>query len=315
VIEKQTTLQKELSFQGVGVHSGEFSQIKLLPAPASTGIVVRRAKSSSHTFSIGGIVPEPAHYATVLSYNNWRISTVEHVMAAVGIMRVDNVIIEIEGDEIPILDGSSLPFVQGIQRAGLTELAEPRRYLSPRGELTFSDDEGRLIRITPAGDNLDGTTDVALYVKYSAYFEHPLVGACTFDGQITTDFFVHQVAPARTFGFLAHLPLLRKKGLAKGTTLGNTVVMDEEGFLNDLRFDDEFIRHKVLDLLGDLSLLGMPLAGTVTGAKTGHNFNRQVIEHFIAHPDEWHVVIPGQSVRADFSTSRTTSKYRDTKVQ
>lgn len=286
----QTTLAKEITLHGVGVHNGKPSSITLTPAAADNGITLSTNTCPDRRIRIGTIIPQPALHATVLAGSDWLVSTIEHVMATLGGMSVDNVHLHVEGDEVPILDGSSYPFVQAIQEVGLVQLEQPKKYLTPRAPLTFEDDEGRTIRIEPACTNKDGSYDTQLHIDYTASFATPLAGSPAFKGSITTDFFTDELAPARTFGFLAQMPFLHKHGLAQGTTLGNTLVIGEDELLNEPRMADECVRHKVLDLIGDLSLLGTQLAGSVVAHKTGHRFNRLVIEHFVNHPGEWQYI-------------------------
>ncbi len=283
----QLTIKQTLTFEGIGVHTGQKSSITLKPAIAGTGIIVRHVKFPDSPLHIGRVVPEEAMYATVLANGQWQVSTIEHVMAAIGGLGIDNVIIEVDSPEVPILDGSAHPFAQKILETGLEELSEDAEFLTPKKTLIFEDKEdNRRIEIQPA--QMDGSViDTNLYVDYSADFDHHLVGAGNVKGQIGPTFFVEEIAPARTFGFLSQLPQMRKEGLAQGASLDNTVVIGEDGYLNERRFDDEFVRHKLLDLIGDLTLLGKKLAGTLKARRTGHRFNRQVIEHYIQHPDQW----------------------------
>ncbi len=288
--KKQTTLKKEIFFEGIGVHSGTPSSFILKPAAADQGIVIVDAKDKTKSFKIGHVVPEVAMHATVIDYQGWRLSTIEHLMAALGFLDVDNAIIEIDGNEVPILDGSALPFVQGIQQVGLQELNEIKSYITPKNTLLFEGD-GKTLVIEPAKHTVNPSgRDTKLHITYKAHFDHPLIGARVFQHKVDKDTFIKELAPARTFGFLSQLPFLRKHGLSQGASLGNTVVIGEEELLNDPRFEDEWVRHKVLDLLGDLTLLGLRLAGSVRAEKTGHSFNRKVIEHFVNHPDEWEVI-------------------------
>lgn len=279
----QKTIAQKLSFDGLGIHSGEGASVSIYPAPAGFGIVLLSTQVPNEPIKIGSIIPEQSMHATVLKSKNWGISTVEHLFAAIQGLGIDNLIVEVENQELPILDGSALPFVQGITSVGLIEQNANKIFITPKETLVF-EEPGRFIKIEPAKDNLD------LNFEYSVDFEHPLLQPSTFSGKLSQDFFVNQVAPARTFGFLEQLPLLRKHGLAKGTTLGNTVVIGEDVFLNMRRFDDELVRHKLLDLLGDLAILGKNLVGTVKAHKTGHSFNRKVVEHFLKNPDLWQLI-------------------------
>lgn len=284
----QTTLKSSVVFEGIGVHSGKPSRVVLLPADADHGIVFYNQDNREQKIVIGKVVPEVAMHATVIKTDGWFVSTLEHLMAALYVLGVDNLRIEVQGYEVPILDGSALPFAQGILDVGLTEQSVLKRYLTPKMPLTFNDNAGRSIIITPALKH-DNNFNKDFIFDYSADFNHPLIGQTQMQGKLTHDFFMHDIAPARTFGFLQQLPFLRQHNLACGTSLGNTVVIGDE-LLNDMRLPSECIRHKVLDLIGDLSLLGLFLIGTVKAHKTSHSFNRLVIQHFINNPEQWELV-------------------------
>jgi len=280
---KQKTIRTSIFIEGMGVHTGEPSSVTLRPSEPNSGIVLIHKQIPDKPLVIGTFVPEPAMHATVLKGEGWAVSTVEHLLSALSGLGIDNISVEISGNEVPILDGSALPFVQALKKAGIIEQAETKVFLTPVQTLKF-EDQGRFIEITPA---LKGQQ--TLTFDYSVEFEHPLLQQTSLSGVLSPQFYAKKVAPARTFGFLDQLPFLRKHGLARGTTLGNTVVVGEDMFLNSRRFTDELIRHKLLDLLGDLALLGKQLVGSIRAHKTGHNFNRQVIQHLLDHPDQWQI--------------------------
>ena len=294
---QQRTLKQEVIFEGIGVHSGQLAKIVLKPAVHDFGIVFTNPTISGSVFKIGSVIPEVAMQATVLKNSSWALSTTEHLLAAIVATGLDNVLIEVNGFEIPIMDGSAAPFVQGILDSGFQLQNAVKKYITPKEKLRFEDKAGRFIEIHPAQDkyiaqdnNLGQDKSINLHLSYTADFANKLVGSSQFECLLTPEFFAQNIAPARTFGFLEQLPQMRKIGIAKGTSLGNTVVLSNEGFLNETRFDDECVRHKVLDLIGDLSLLGLSLVGKVIAAKTGHSFNREVVVHYISNPDQWMVV-------------------------
>ncbi|MBY0354036.1 UDP-3-O-acyl-N-acetylglucosamine deacetylase [Candidatus Babeliales bacterium] len=278
----QQTLKQELVFSGIGVHSGVFSTVRLVPAPADTGIVFRHEKFPNDPLYVGKVIPEVAMHATVIRHAHWMISTIEHLMAALMMMDVDNVIIIVDGVEIPILDGSAFPFVQGIMHIGLLSQGQSKKFLTPARVLTF-EHEDRFLQISPEKSREQRT----LFIDYTAEFDNHTKNSAQLSGVVSQDFFEREIAPARTFGYVGQLPFLRKHGLAQGTSLGNTVVAGADGYINDVRYQDEFVRHKFLDLIGDLSLLGRPLVGSICAKKTGHSFNRLVIQHYCEHPEEW----------------------------
>ncbi|MFH1254613.1 MAG: UDP-3-O-acyl-N-acetylglucosamine deacetylase [bacterium] len=312
---QQRTLKQEVIFEGIGVHSGQLAKIVLKPADHDFGIVFTNPAFPDAVFKIGSVIPEVAMQATVLKNSSWALSTTEHLLAAIVAIGLDNVLIEVSGFEIPIMDGSAASFVQGILDSGFHVQNAVKKYLTPKQMLKFEDKAGRFIEIYPAQDNypaqinqhaqdscsahanhnaqvnhLDQNKSTDLLISYTADFANKLVGNSQFQCLLTPEFFAQNIAPARTFGFLEQLPQMRKLGIAKGTSLGNTVVLSNEGFLNETRFEDECVRHKVLDLIGDLSLLGLSLSGKVIAAKTGHSFNREVVVHYISNPDKWQVV-------------------------
>ncbi len=281
-MHKQHTLAQEITFNGIGVHNGQDCCVTLKAAPANTGIEIHRS-GNTEVMKIGTIVPQVAMHATVLVQGSWKVSTIEHVLAALAGLGVDNAIVELSGDEAPILDGSSAVFVKEIEQGGVVAQDAMREYLTPTEVITFEDKENnRLIEIHPAQAG-----DTSLHIEYEADFDMPGIEAskinCTLDG----DFFAKEIAPARTFGFYEQLPYLQKHGLAQGASLDNTLVIKDGAYVNEPRFSDECVRHKLLDLIGDLYLLGKPLAGKVVARRTGHSFNRLVVEHKLAHPGKW----------------------------
>jgi UDP-3-O-[3-hydroxymyristoyl] N-acetylglucosamine deacetylase len=280
---KQRTINKEVSIEGIGVHLGQSSRITLKSAEINSGIIFFNPKFPKEKIVLGKIIPEQAIHASVLKGERLVISTIEHLMACVAAFQIDNLLIEIDGIEVPILDGSAISFVEIIESVGIKEQDANKKFLTPRKKLVFEDEEsGRFIEILPAKND-----DTNFYFDYTVDFKHHLVGIGNLKDTFSLNYFKNNIAPARTFGFLEQLPFLRSQGLAKGTSLGNTVVIGEEEFLNEPRFDDEFVRHKLLDLIGDLALLGKSLAGTVNAKRTGHNFNRLVIQDYINNPDNW----------------------------
>lgn len=258
----QTTLRTSVSIEGVGLHSGHPVRATLRPAPPDHGIVFVRADHPDT--DIPAALESAANYdhATTLSLRGVSIGTVEHVLSAAAGEGLDNCRIEIEGPEVPILDGSALPFVRLLHAAGFERQGASVRPLTLQRsvEVTRGD---RSIRFTPDG--------AGLTVTYEIDFPHPIVGRQSLTVTVGPEEYASAIAPARTFGFLREIEIMRARGLARGGNLHNAVVLDEEGIISGpLRFRDEFVRHKVLDLIGDLSLLGAPLKGHVHARKAGH---------------------------------------------
>ncbi len=266
-VDLQFTIRKPVAVEGVGLHTGQPSRITLFPAPANTGIVF--CASDCHRTRIQA---SPEHvvdvqFATTLGLNGARVRTVEHLLAATVALGIDNLLVEVEGDEIPALDGSAKPFVDLLYTAGKTRLPLPRRPLVIRKPIRVGDDR-RWLQILPAD---------RFRISYTLDIDHPVVGTQAFSFGCTEQTFVKELAPARTYGFLKDVGTLRKNGLAKGGSLDNAVVVGRRTVLNgSLRYQDEFVRHKILDLIGDLGLLGRPLVGHVVARNAGHTLNHQL---------------------------------------
>lgn len=280
----QQTLAKSVVFSGVGVHTGRFTQIELFPAAPNTGIVFIHINYPDEPIEIGKIVPLSAMHATVLRQRSWMLSTVEHLMASLRMVGLDNVQIKVQGEEIPILDGSAAPFLHAFQRAGIVAQGVSKKFLTPLQPLEFKEKEGKNILLRP----LQSADRVGTFkCSYKASFQHGLLGDRYRQEVIDLAIFKNTIAPARTFGFIEQLPFLRKHQLAMGSSLGNTLVFTAEEEINSSRIAEEWLNHKILDFIGDLGLLPYPFTGAVEAAQTGHAFNRFIIEHYLTHPEGW----------------------------
>jgi UDP-3-O-[3-hydroxymyristoyl] N-acetylglucosamine deacetylase len=274
----QTTIEKPVATKGVGLHTAVNSHLRLVPAPANTGIVFRRVDLDN--FEIEAHVRNVARvsYATSLMKKGVLLSTTEHVLAALYSCGVDNVYIELDALELPILDGSSQPFIEMLEQAGIRRLRKRRRYLKVVKPLEVSEG-GRRIGIYPADD-----FRVRCYVEYA----HPAVGTQEIELRVGRESFSRMLAPARTFGFVQDFEGLRRMGLIRGGSLENAIVLNESGVMNGpLRFPDEFGRHKALDLIGDLALVGRPLLARVEAYKAGHALHTQLVTRLLADPSLW----------------------------
>ena len=278
LVSYQTTIERPVATQGVGLHTAVKSHLRLVPAPANTGIVFRRVDLDN--FEIEAHVRNVARvsYATSLMKKGVLLSTTEHVLAALYSCGVDNVYIELDALEVPILDGSSQPFIEMLEEAGIRRLRKRRRYLKVVKALEVS--EGwRKIGIYPADD-----FRVQCFVEYN----HPAVGAQEVQMEVGRETFSKRLAPARTFGFVQDFEGLRRMGLIRGGSLENAIVLNEGGVMNGpLRFPDEFGRHKALDLIGDLALVGRPLLARVEAYKAGHALHTQLVTRLLADPSLW----------------------------
>ena len=279
----QRTIAEKISCTGIGLHTGAPVQLTLHPARVGSGIVFVRS-DLAHPVEI------PARreavtstvMATTLGCGDATVSTVEHLLSALYSLGVDNARIEVDGPEIPVMDGSAASFVFLIRAAGLFEQNAPRRLLCIREALEVRDGD-RSIRIEAAR---------SLRISYSVDFTHPAIGRQSLENvEVNGETFEYEIGRARTFGFLREVETLWRNGLGRGGNLDNTVIMDDHRVLNEdgLRWSDEFVRHKILDLIGDLSLLGLPVAGHVTAVRGGHALHQALVEKILANPDAWRV--------------------------
>jgi UDP-3-O-[3-hydroxymyristoyl] N-acetylglucosamine deacetylase len=297
-MDSQRTLRRQVQCAGIGLHSGSKVTLRLKPAPADFGIRFRRT-------DLGGLeIPATINhlagiqYATGLARDQATVDTVEHLLAALVSVGVDNVAVELDFPEVPIMDGSAAPFVYLIQEAGLRPLGAPRRYLKVLRPIALSRGEKR-IALYPSDH---------FKLTYSISFDHPLLRHQARTTCITEETFIEEIAPARTFGFLKEVEMLRQHGLALGGSLDNAVVLGETGILNNtLRFEDEFVRHKMLDAIGDLALVGYPLVGHVVAHRGGHALHTAFAAKVLEETDAWRLVeapyaaprhVPGLSVAA-----------------
>ena len=276
----QRTLRKVASCTGIGLHSGHKVSISLKPAPADFGIRFYRAdlgvEIPAHVSCLGSV----QQLQTGLRKQNASVETVEHLLSALRSLGVDNAIIELNQSEVPIMDGSAAPWVYMIQSAGTKELGTSRK----------------TIEILSTVEVRDGDKRIALYpsdrfkISYTIAFDHPLLRHQEMSLDVTEQSFIEQVAPARTFGFLKEVEMLRQRGQALGGSLDNAVVVGETGVLNPLRFDDEFVRHKMLDAIGDLALVGHPIRGHLVVHRGGHALHTAFASELLRQTGAWRLV-------------------------
>ncbi len=274
----QTTLERPVETHGVGLHTAVKGRLRLTSAPADTGIVFRR--TDLENFEIEAHVRNVARvsYATSLMKKGVLISTTEHLLAALYSCGVDNVYAELDALEVPILDGSSQPFIEMLAAAGVRRLRKRRKYMKVVKPLEFSDGD-RKIGIYPADE---------FRVRCFVDFAHPLVGQQEVELKVCRETFSVMLAQARTFGFLDDVERLRAVGLIRGGSLENAIVLSRDGIMNGpLRYADEFGRHKALDLIGDLALVGRPLKAFVKAHKAGHALHTQLVTRLLADRSLW----------------------------
>ncbi|HEY2995890.1 MAG TPA: UDP-3-O-acyl-N-acetylglucosamine deacetylase [Methylomirabilota bacterium] len=263
---RQQTTRKTVALEGVGLHSGKRVSIILSPAPAESGIVFRLGSGGEPIPAAPESVVD-SHYATTIGHNGARIQTVEHLMAATAGLGIDNLDVVVEGNEVPAMDGSAKPFVALLAAAGRTTQGARRRPVAITQPLRVGSGS-RWIQIVPAPE---------LRISYTLDNDHPAIGTQALSWVPTEQGFIEDYAPARTYGFLKDLGAMRKHGLALGGSLENAIVVGKRGTLNGLRYRDEFVRHKVLDLIGDLALLGRPILGHVIARNAGHALNFELV--------------------------------------
>jgi len=287
---KQRTIKHSITTTGIGLHSGRKVTLSLYPAPVNTGIVFRR-------IDVDPVVEIPAlaefvtdtTLATTLGKDGARISTVEHLLSALAGLGIDNLFIDVDADEIPIMDGSAAPFVFLLQSAGIKDQQAQKKFI-------------RILKPILVEDGQPGTAQYksaqflphhGFKINFTLEFNHPLFnGAQVLTMDLSASSFVEEISRARTFGFKAEYEWLRARNLALGGSLDNAIVIDDYRILNEdgLRYQDEFVRHKMLDAVGDLSMLGSPIVGAFEGFKSGHAMNNRLLRTLMATADAWEYV-------------------------
>lgn len=279
---KQTTLKQSFSATGIGLHSASPVSMTVLPAPAYTGFLFRRVDLNN--FEIPATPQYVAHvsYATTLMKSGVMIATVEHLLSALVGCGVDNAIIEIDSLEVPILDGSSLQWVELICGSGIVELPAPRAYLRVLKRVEVGEKE-RAMSIEPCAE---------FRITCVIDFPHPFIGVQTHEITFVNGNYVSEIAPARTFGFADQIETLRQNGLSRGASLENAIALTRDGIMNaePLRFPDEFVRHKILDIIGDLALCGMPILGHVRASRSGHGLHTMLLSTLLRNDSAWEVL-------------------------
>jgi len=275
MIEK-STIQKEIQLSGIGIHSGK--KVDLLLRPSSSGeIIFRRTDLNNLELRLDPKIIETKS-STYLVSKGCKIQTLEHFLAVLFMFGIDSLIVEISGDEIPIMDGSASPFVQAILKAGIKLLSEKKKNIKILKPFIIKEKDAA-VSFYP---------DSEFKITYSIEYDHPSIQKQEMSMSVNLKKFVKEIAPARTFGFLKDVPALRDQGLAMGGSLENAVVLDENGVISgSLRYPDEFVRHKILDLIGDLSLLGSPLIGHFEAHKAGHMLHLKAIHFILENPEFW----------------------------
>ena len=290
-MKQEQTIRTSVECKGVGLHSGAPVQLRILPAPSGSGIVFRRIDLDNFEIEATGRNIARVSYATSLMKKGVLISTTEHLLSAFIGTGIDNAIVELDNLELPILDGSARPFVDMIQRAGIRKQRRLRSYMRIRREIELREGN-KFIAVYPAD---------TYSVSYTIDFPHRLIGRETFRVDLTDGNFLREIAPARTFGFLHEADAMRQQGLIRGASTENAIVLTPEGLMNPpLRYADEFVRHKVLDLIGDLALVGKQILGNIVADRAGHAMHTALVSRLLRDKTLWEeTTLEEYRVRAD----------------
>ena len=278
---QEQTVRSSVACSGIGLHSGAPVHMRVLPAPPGAGIVFRRVDLDGFEIEATSRNVARVSYATSLMKKGVFISTTEHLLSAFTGLGVDNAFVELDNLELPILDGSAQPFVDLIQKAGIRKQRRPRRYMKILREVEMREGN-KFISVYPAD---------TYSVSYSINFPHPLIGKETFQVELSNGSYLKNIAPARTFGSREDEKVMRNMGLIRGASRENCIVLTRDGLENGpLRFPDEFVRHKVLDLVGDLALLGKPILGRIVADRAGHAMHTALVSRILRDQTLWEEV-------------------------
>ena len=277
---RQRTIAQPVSCSGIGMHSGKTVNLTIQPAPINHGIkFVRSDLPECPSISAHFNMVVDTSLATVIGYDGFIVSTIEHLMACFSGLSIDNALVELDAYEVPIMDGSAAPFSGLIRSAGIKEQVGPRYYFVIKKTIELKQD-GKSVAVHPSP---------SFRITCTIEFNHPLVQKQACSVYVSDQVFESEISRARTFGFMHEIEYLKRYGFARGGSLDNAIVIDRDKILNNegLRYQDEFVRHKILDCIGDFSLLGMPILGHVVLDKSGHTFNHAFIKKFFAKRDSW----------------------------
>ncbi|MDD8025303.1 MAG: UDP-3-O-acyl-N-acetylglucosamine deacetylase [Acidobacteriota bacterium] len=273
------TLRRPAEVSGLGVHSGKTVTLRILPSETGR-LVFRRPDLGGAEMGLA-LARVESRNSTALIGERFAVRTIEHVLAAFYAFGVTSAVLAVDADEMPIMDGSALPFVRAIEAAGIADLNRPISGMRIMKPLTV-EDKGAWVRLEPIGGDGPAVLD------YTIVYDHPAIGTSRLQKSLTPEVFEAEIAPARTFGFLKDVEMLHAQGLALGASLDNTIALDDHGVVNPpLRFPDEYVRHKLLDLAGDLALLGRPLIGRASAYRAGHRLHLEAVKKLLSNPDGW----------------------------
>lgn len=284
-MKMQHTLKEVVEFSGIGLHTGCPVNVSIMPSGADTGIrFFRKDLPGNPCIKAVSANVISTSYATTIGVKGASVSTIEHLMAAFYGMGIDNAIVELDGPEVPIMDGSAIDFIGMIESSGLMPLPARRKYLVIKKPIKVFDNDKYIYLLPP--DDMEFTID------YSIDFAHPFLNKQSFARLFSRDVFRKELGSARTFGFLKDVEALRANGLARGGSLENAIVISDTAILNEggLRYPDEFVRHKVLDMMGDIALVGAPVIGQLVAYRSGHSLNHELAKKVLERPGRWELM-------------------------
>jgi UDP-3-O-[3-hydroxymyristoyl] N-acetylglucosamine deacetylase len=280
---KQKTIKKEVEFKGIGLHSGEITTIKLLPSDSNTGIIFRDSFNKNNYIHCNSNNITETKLNTTLENEKFKISTIEHLLCAISIRGIDNIIIEINNSEIPIMDGSAMPFIIMLNEAGIQELSSNKQFIKIKKSVVVKDDD-KIASLIPSN---------SFNINFEIDFDHPFIKNT--EQKLSIEFFtedlVYKISRARTFGFIKDIEFLKSIDLCKGGSIDNAIVLSEYSILNNrLRYKDEFIRHKILDSIGDLYVDGKQILGNFSAFKSGHELNNLLMRSVINDTSNYELI-------------------------
>jgi UDP-3-O-[3-hydroxymyristoyl] N-acetylglucosamine deacetylase len=277
----QRTIRRTTSSTGIGLHSGKRVKMVLKPAPPNTGVVFRRTDLENFEIRATEEYLYKTDHATSLSRDKICIDTVEHLMASLLGTGVDNIIVEMDSSEVPAMDGSASPFIYLVKEAGIKKLPRKRQLMKINKPIEIRND-GKFIALYPSD---------SFRITYRIEFNHPSIGSQEASFEIDEKSFIEEIAPARTFGFLKEVELMRRNNLGRGGSLDNAVILDEHKIINNpLRFEDEFVRHKILDAVGDMAFLRHRILGHLVASRAGHTMHIRLVNSILNQPDCWELL-------------------------
>jgi len=287
---KEKTIKKVVSCEGLGLHTGQIVRLSLLPAGESQGVVFIRKDLARRRIPVTAEHVVPSQLSTRIEADGVSVQTVEHLLAAVSALEIDNLIIELDGPEVPAMDGSAAPYISLLLEAGIASQKKNRSYI----EIL------KAMSVFGAGKSVSVQPGSSFEISYRISYEHPLIAEQSYRYWHSRHAFINEIASARTFAFLKDVAYLKSQGLAMGGSLDNAVVIGEDAVLNEqgLRYRDEFVRHKILDLIGDFSLLGMPVLGRIEANCSGHKLHAEMVQSILKNKKAWRVVTAPSSSRS-----------------